>query len=553
MFLVMLLAASFRLLTGPPAPAEQQPASFSVSGSVVNSATGDAIPEAEVTLQPQFRGVETQTVATDGSGSFAFSGLAAGRYTVTASRRGFMPQSFLQHGSYFSAVVVGEEFDTSHIVLQLPPQGVISGHILSESGEPIRDARVTVFLRDPSNPAEQSVRGAGESDDEGSYRVGRLPPGTYFVCVTAQPWYARHPPTIPPSDSPREGSLLFRGIPASLRSSDPRLDVAYQVTFFGAATQMADAEPIQIAGGETETADIMLTPVPARHIRLNMPANTMGFPSVELRSEPASIGNQIPVQSLQLEPGVWELTGIPPGHFTATLHIAEPGKQMPETRTIELGDDPAIDMDAIQGGVSIKGTIRGGAGFRPLGSHIQLSMPGLGQFRTDVAPDGTFDFSNEKFSPGKYTVVVGGTTPHYLTNLTATGAKASGRQLEVGTKDVQLSVTVSGSFSDVSGFALLDGKRTPGVLVVLAPQGGTKDTAPIRFDQSDGDGSFALHNVAAGNYVLLAVDHAWNLAWANPDFLAQFISKGQAVIAEAGGKSTFDIAVQDANSTEPKH
>jgi len=551
MFLLMLLAASFSLLTEPWAPAAQQPAGFSISGSVVNSVTGNAVPEAEVTLQPQFRGAETQSITTDGSGGFVFSGLTAGRYTLTASRRGFMPQSFLQHGSYFSAVVVGEEFDTSHIVLRLPPQGVISGHILSETGEPIRDARVTAFLRDPSNPAEQSQRGAAESDDEGSYRIGRLPPGTYFVCVTAQPWYARHPPTIPPSDTPRVGSPIFHERPTSLRSSDARLDVAYQVTFFGGATQMADAQPIQIDGGETESADITLTPVPARHIRLNMPTNTMGFPNIELRTGPSSIGNQIPVQALQVEPGVWELAGIPPGHFTATLHIAEQGKQSPQVRTIDVGDGSVVDVDPTQGSVSIKGTLRGEAGFRPLGSRIQLSMAGIEPFRTDVAPDGTFEFK-EEFSQGTYTLVVGGTTPHYLTNLTATGAKASGRQLEVGTKDVQLSVTVSGSFSDVSGFALLAGKRTPGMLVVLVPQGATKDTAPIRFDQSDGDGSFALHNVAAGNYVLLAVDHAWNLAWANPDFLAQFISKGQAVIAEAGGKSTLDITVQDANNGGPK-
>ncbi len=543
--LAIVLAASFNVLPQQPAPAAQGDLGYCICGSVVNSVTGEPISQAQVVLTPQFRGAPPQVLITDETGVFAFKNLAAGRYTVVASRRGYTAQSYLQHATYFSAVLVGEGFDTSHLDLKLPPQGVITGHIYSDTGEPVRHALVTIFFRDDASTAPgQNVRGSAQTDDEGRFRVSRLQPGTYFVGVSAQPWYARHPKTIWPTNAVNENGERLQ-VESLAGAIDSRLDVAYQITFYGGATQVGSAQPIHLSAGETQSADIVLNAVPARHIRVNMGGDNPGFPSVNLQTDAAPFLGGVPVQTYQVEPGVWELTGVPPGQFTGTFRTMGRDNESQQVQRIELGDDAALNLDAGAAGVSVRGVLSGDSSYRPGGSQVLLTMAREEQFSARVAQDGSFEF-REKLPAGKYSMVINGGTPHYLTKLTAAGARVTGRTVEIGAQDVQMSVNVSGSFSNVSGFALRDGKHTVGMLVVLLPQGETKEAFPIRFDQSNADGSYAFNNLAPGKYLLFALDNAWELDWGNPNFLALFGSKGRAIVAEAGQKNNFDVTAQDA-------
>lgn len=149
-------------------------------------------------------------------------------------------------------------------------------------------------------------------------------------------------------------------------------------------------------------------------------------------------------------------------------------------------------------------------------------------------------------------MVVAGSNAHFLTHLAATGAKVSGRTVEISAQDVHLTATVSNAFSRVSGFALRDGQRTPGMLVALVPQESERGANPVRFDQSDGDGSFSVANLLPGKYMLMALDKAWDLGWNNVPFLAKFISAGQAVMAKGHQEYKLDAKVQDATrSTAP--
>lgn len=561
MFLAIALAAGLSL--SPQAASSTPPASgFAVSGTVVNSISGDPISRAEVSLVPQsraaevslvpqFRGQETLTVASDSSGHFSFTGVSAGRYTLTAVHRGFVPQSYLQHGQNSSAVVVGADLDDSNLVLRLPQQGAIAGHIFDQSGDPIRGARVSLFSRDPADSAAPPVFSRGAStDDTGYFRLGMLMPGIYYVGVSAQPWYARHPQTFAPSKPPdanQSGGQIRQSTQfPSAASVDPRLDVVYQPMFFGGATELADAQPVRISAGETETADMTLTAVPARHIRLNMEATPNQFPNVSVYDESNSITFQMSAQVMQIEPGVWEIAGVPPGQITATIRTIDPERRIQNVETIQLGTDQEVYFGATAAGAVVKGVLTGEGGFRAAGTRISLIHSGqLVQVSTIVAADGTFEFP-EKIAPGTYEVVVNGAASHFLAHLTATGASATGNTISVGAQNVQLALTVSGAFSKISGFAVSAGKHAPGVLIVLLPQGSTNGVAPTRFYQSDADGSFTLQDVVPGRYSLFALENAWELNWHNADFLGEFAAQGKAVSAESGGDIKIDVPVQNA-------
>jgi hypothetical protein len=78
------------------------------------------------------------------------------------------------------------------------------------------------------------------------------------------------------------------------------------------------------------------------------------------------------------------------------------------------------------------------------------------------------------------------------------------------------------------------------------PQESERDSNPVRFDQSDGDGSFSVANLLPGKYTLIALDKAWDLDWNNLQFLGKFISGGEAIIAEGHQEYKVDAKVQDA-------
>jgi hypothetical protein len=565
MFLAIMLVASFGLGPQQSAPPAQKSSGFTVSGTVANSVSGEPIPQAEVTLNMQGQGVPPQTITVDSGGNFAFSGLSAGRYTLSASHRGFSTQSYLQHAQYFSALVVGADFDTSHIVLRLSPLGTITGHVYNERGEPIRGASIVVIFQRGGNPSADQIRRSTQTDDEGRYRLAHLPPGGYFVLVHAQPWYARHPQTMMPSAQPAanefSGHNVINGsiqIESSVDDIDPQLDVIYESTFFGGATRLEDAQPIHLSAGETQTADFSLRPVPARHIRLTIPVDTAKnrdpqnsdtFVVIQGSLGP-NVGGGL-VTQYQVEPGVWELAGVPLGPSTAIIRTVDNQGQMLHIQSVEIGDAAEVTAGAVPPGVTVKGVLIGEAGFQPAGSQVVLNIAGVQQFTADVAPDGTFEFK-EKFPPGAYSLVVNGQGPHFMTNMIATGAKVMGRSVEIGSQDVRISVTVSGTFADVSGFTMRNAKRAPAILVVVLPQGPTRDIVKTpRFDQSNGDGSFDFPQIPPGNYVIFALENAWDLDYEKPDFLSQFASKGQPFVAVVGQKYNFDLTALDAAAKSP--
>jgi hypothetical protein len=74
-------------------------------------------------------------------------------------------------------------------------------------------------------------------------------------------------------------------------------------------------------------------------------------------------------------------------------------------------------------------------------------------------------------------------------------------------------------------------------MVVLAPKNKSAWPALIRRDQSDSDGSFSLRDVVPGQYIVVAIEDAWALDWAQPEVLSRYLPGGIAVtVTGASGK-----------------
>jgi len=131
-----------------------------ISGHVTNANTGAAIAGATVS----FSGGSTRT---DSNGAYAFSNVASGTYSVTASQAGFTSQT--------SSVTVSAGA-TSTLDFHLNPAstpGSISGHVTnSATGAAIAGAMVSFS------------GGATTTDSSGAYSFSNVAPGTYNVMAS---------------------------------------------------------------------------------------------------------------------------------------------------------------------------------------------------------------------------------------------------------------------------------------------------------------------------------------------------------------------------------
>jgi hypothetical protein len=66
-------------------------------------------------------------------------------------------------------------------------------------------------------------------------------------------------------------------------------------------------------------------------------------------------------------------------------------------------------------------------------------------------------------------------------------------------------------------------------MIVLLPKNPALWKALTRRDQSDSDGSFALQDVAPGEYTAIAVEDGWELDWTSPEAMARYLPGGASV------------------------
>jgi protocatechuate 3,4-dioxygenase beta subunit len=539
-------------VTPPPPP------SFQISGTVVDAVSNEPLSGARVAIAPVSKRDAFTTVVTGADGRFAFPGLTTGKYTLEAQRHGYVTQSFNQHANVASSIAVGPAQDSSNLVFTVIPEGSISGTVTDEIGDAVREAQVMLFQRASDEGILQTVlRVSATTDDEGHYRFSHRRPGRYFIVVSARPWYAQRPQTWMKTVN-ADGSVNYsyggpqvvpENAPNVVIEEDPPspLDVAYPLTFYGGATDSAAATPIQLGQGEKVTADITLQAVPAIHLRISNVDASDHAPQeyVFLEQKLFDTSIAVPAYSNQLRPGMMDVTGIPPGHYTANIHSIANGQEL-EKRDLEAGESGEIEK-AI-GGVFLPLTAT--LSFQPTSSvegqlYLRLRDKNSNQVFSERI-NGNGDIEIKPGIPrGTYEISVQGGRNIFLRSIQATGGRVNGRMLEVkGSGPVKLSVVLSGGRGEVTGVALRGDKAAAGVLVVLVPADPANNRVLFRRDQSDSDGTFSLASVVPGRYTLLALADAWELEWTNPAVLEKFMPQGEPLTVESKGKYAVKVRVQ---------
>jgi hypothetical protein len=534
---------------------------FQITGRVVNSMTNAPVAGAYVVINAASGSSVSRTVRAGTDGSFAFTEIPAGRYVLMARRKGYVEQMYLQHERFTTAILAGPNLNTENLVFPLPPEGVISGQVTDEVGEPVQFARMLLFREDSQNGRRMKRLQAREhTDDEGEYRFASLSSGDYYVVVLAEPWYAMYA---------RANHSSMRSTHAQKPALDSsNLDVVFPITYYPNGTDANGAAPIRVETGSGARADMRLVPVPALHMRLEV--GETGSETVtqvlvthkilgtyqdqsQVSAEPVvpdgASGNGEDEDAAQSSgPVVLELTGLRPGpsviQVTAdnakdSAHSGKVSKSVP----VDPANGQTLDLRGIARAAVVSGNVRvEGNASAPSGVLVFLRSSSNGNaFRQDVDSAGNFSFSSDEIEPGVYELFAATPGGLELRSVTANGTKMTGRKIEISNgSDLRLTLTLGRGVSGrVKGIVERGGKPAPGMMVVLVPED-LRELGEYRRDQSDSDGSFSLNGVSPGKYTVVALND-WNLEWGKPELIREYVAGGTSV--EVAGGEERDIKV----------
>src|SRR6185369_14820372 len=132
------LAHAYQAPQVAQAPASPPPATASIEGQVLNSATGTPLKKATVALDGMGgqagpggpgRGAQPARFSkeTDDQGRFSFTALDAGRYSLSVTRPGFLRQSYgaKKYSGGGTPFILTADQHLRNVVFKLSPQSVI--------------------------------------------------------------------------------------------------------------------------------------------------------------------------------------------------------------------------------------------------------------------------------------------------------------------------------------------------------------------------------------------------------------------------------------------
>jgi hypothetical protein len=507
----------------------QSESPFRIAGTIVNALTGEPLARARVMLINTQNSKQRHFVITADDGHFAFTSLAAGKFILRGAKRGFEGADYEQHETFSTAIVTGAGVDTENLRLQLMPLAFLSGKVLDESGEPVREASVRLYRRFTTGGL---VRIGGVSqdttDDQGYFEFPAMPAGDYFVSASGHPWYA-----VRQRVTAQEGTIAAPTIvPRSL-------DVAYPTVYHDGASESDGATLIPVKAGDHLSFNLHLSPAPSLHLIFRTPdSNNFGTPQFQKRvfDTTESLQN---VQAQFVSPGVWEVSGVPAGRYTVIENLPG-GQQSGEFSLSQDGQEMDLSEGEAPAQVAVHAKLFTG---EPPPPQLSLALRNAeGRVVANSAADASGAATFQNVVPGKYTILAGSSGDRFSVSriYSAAGEIAGSEVVIQAGASLDFTVSLTAGVVDVEGIVKRGDAPASGIMVALVPKNPEAQLELFRRDQSDLDGSFILPSIIPGAYTIIAVEDAWGFPWLEKGVLARYLPKGQNVnITESMKRSVY--------------
>jgi hypothetical protein len=470
-------------------------------------------------------------MTTDMQGQFSFTDLLAARYTLTASRPGYVESIYGQQqpgsGRPGTPIQLAEGQALKNISMRLPKGGVITGAVVDEFGYPSAGTPVRIYRTVYRNGERTLVQASSsQTDDRGWYRAYGLVPGEYVAVAAPRPsleaaarekvevelalqsgQYAELVRANALADMAKVLEARAAGLAVNLPAaagSGAQPTHGYAPVYFPGTTVASMATRISLGVSEEKSGvDIALQIVPLSSINgfvsgaSPLPAGlsvylTENNPLSTMAGRTARVDQE----------GRFAFSGIPPGQFQLTVRsplrqavgVATAGAANQPMRLeaasvqwmwaqaeVMVAGQPRTDVSlSLVPGMSISGSIafRGSAAPPEL-ARVRLSFlpiaPSPGAAEMELASgsarvDEQGRFTATGLIPGRYRVTASGAGSWIMSSVNAQGREALDFPLEVrpGEDVGSVVITFSDRSTTLSG-ALQDatGQPTAGYTVVV--------------------------------------------------------------------------------------
>jgi hypothetical protein len=537
----------------PPRDAPTQKGTASMKGKVVAADTGKPVRRVQVSLSsPDL--TESRSMSTTAQGGFEFKDLPAGRYTISATRPGFLRVQYGQRrpGEPGRAVVLADGQRLETVDMSLPRTGWITGRIVDELGDPLAGVSIYPaqwkYFRGKRRlvPVSEGGIGFNQTDDTGQFRLTNLEPGEYFVLA-----YTRTTWTV--DDKPTER-------------------IGYLPTYSGGTANPTEAARIKVGvGQEAPVGDIAMVPGKVASLS-GMATYSNGMPlageSINLTQEFSGPGrsSSFGMAGTKVNPdGSFTLKNLAPGEYRLSIRGPGDKEHPPEGVTLTVsvaGEDLTGVMLVAGSGGTLNGRVISDTGAPiPLPEQSRMRV-----FARPVDPTMTYQSIGDQDNgrvKDDWSFEVKNVFGLNRLSISPLPTGWAVRSVDVGGKDyadvpldlrggIQLdnvTIVLSKTLPRVQG-ALLDpsGQPTDGS-VLLFPEDSAKwgeDARLVRSARPDVTGTFEFRNTIPGAYLIAALEYVRDGDWADPEFLAKLKDDATRVRVDEKGAEPVRLTLKRA-------
>jgi protocatechuate 3,4-dioxygenase beta subunit len=550
-----------------------------IKGRLVAAETGAPLRRAQVRLSGP--DVMPKIVFTDTEGVYEFRDLPAGKFTITATKSGFVNVGYGQTRPFEApkSLELREGQSIDRVDITLPRGSAISGRIADEFGEPLADATVTALRSTWSNGRRrlQPTGRTATTNDLGQYRIFGLPPGEYYVSATlrgSQEMIVTEMAMVamstggPAPDTPRSG---------------------YAPTYYPGTSSGSEAQRVALSvGQEVQNADFGLLPVRLAKVT----GTVVGSDGRPLAGVSVSATPRNPAEStFMILPGTgartdnngnFTLNGVAPGDYTlnargmTVVTSSGDGNRMvfqmrttldggggdgqSEFGSVPLsvsGEDVSNVMILTSKGATASGRLVWDGGSKPLkidGLRVSAAAPDadnplsmLGG-SASVTPEGTFEIrglaGQRIFRPSN--VPVGWVLQAVKLNgedITDSGVEIKPNQPVSG-----LEIVLTSRTTEVNGAAKAGNAPATDYTVVIFSEDPQKWTLPmnrhVTSTRPNQEGRFQVKNLPAGNYYAIALEYIAQGDWNDPEVLERLKSKATRFTLDEGQVESLELKLQ---------
>jgi hypothetical protein len=515
--LVLALLFTPSRLFAQASPANQQ--IYGLSGSVVNSATGEPIPHALV----RTNGAVRRDAFSDNEGHFQLDGMPQCQVTVTAQKPGFFSQQE-ENGGASGWVDVGP--NSSALSIKLIPQGSINGRVTDSAGVPVEHMPVRLTARTVHDGRRRwEPRGMAETDEDGHFRFHGLMPGTYYLAA-----------------GPREGETQLVVAGEKQKNGFPHM-------YYPGVPDFTSASPIQLGPGQQAEADFALGAVPvfqvSGSISGQMPDQGVGFQVLTPSGDEISLPT-----NFNMETGAFSLENVPSGNYLLRAMSQSGAQPLRAEARINVNSSLEGIRLALEPSVSIPIVAR--IDSRPQSGNAATTNSQRPPLSVQLIPtDINTSEAFSSFDParngitvqnvdfGTYTVELRPRPPWYVQSASYGQTNALYDDISVAAgQNYPLDVVLRDDSASVSG-TVKSATGTPAhATVVAVPQPISKVAPPMSKNVTD---SFSLSGLPPGDYLIFAFDQADGLDLGNQDVIDTYAAQAAHITLTPNQKAQAQL------------